>query len=561
MSARDSSAAPARDNRIDWIQLRALLRAYFQMAARGAVLFKARGRPTTLTFVVGLYFFLGLMVGLAGLIHPGVLLYSIILHTLTLFTVGMSAVIESNDVLFDQQEDEILLHRPIPPATLLAAKAGALVGFTSMLAAALNAAPTVTLLMARDAQPWLPLVHLVSTALLVIFACSAVVCSYGLILRFFGREKFESLAVVAQVGMTLVFVASVQIAPQIFERVGPDRLDEIVRYLLFSPPAWFAAIDGIAGGSERGMSTILAAGTGVVATVVVTWIGIGRLSAGYTHLMPGRGDVPSGGGAPKVAETSSPATSSSRSAASEDASAWRWRHPLLARWMRDPIEWSAFRMAIAYIRRDREVKQRVYSSLAMFVVFVVLSLIDTRQKNGQVMPLMMLVMSGTIPLTVMETMRMSNHFVASDIFRAAPLESSGALFHGVRKAVVLLIQLPIAIVALLLVVFVTKPREMGLSLAVPVLVALPTLSLAPGILRSYVPFSIAPRRGRQSSQNVATVLVTMAVAGGLIGVSYVAWQAKLLWILVPLEVVCVVLIHFLLLGAIRHRRLESWAEE
>ena len=554
-----------RESRIDWIQLRALLRAYFQMAARGAVLFKARGKPTTLTFVVGLYFFLGAMIGLAGLMHPGVLLYSIALHTLTLFTVGMSAVIESNDVLFDQQEDEILMHRPIPPATLLAAKAGALVGFTSLLAGALNAVPTFTLLLARDARPWIPLVHVVSTALLVIFACAAVVCSYGLILRFFGREKFESLAVVAQVGMTLLFVASAQVVPQILERIGPERLDEIAHYLLFSPPAWFSAIDASLAGGEQGIATLLAAGVAVVVTIVVTWFGIGRLSAGYGHLIPVRGDVASGGGA-SAAPARAPIEASGKvsipgNVPPEDVSAWRWRHPLLSRWMRDPIEWSAFRMAIAYIRRDREVKQRVYSSLAMFVVFVVLSLIDTKRHNGQFMPLMMLVMSGTIPLTVMETMRMSNHFVASEIFQAAPLETSSALFHGVRKAVIVWIQLPIAAVAMLLIVFVTKPLDMGLSLAVPVLVALPTLSLAPGIIRSYVPFSIAPRRGRQSSQNVATVLVTMAVAGGLIGVSYLAWKAGFLWILVPIEVVAVIGMHVLLLGAIRHRRLESWAEE
>lgn len=309
------------------------------------------------------------------------------------------------------------------------------------------------------------------------------------------------------------------------------------------------------------MTTFLAASAAVVTTVVVTWFGIGRLSSGYGHLIPVRGDVPSGGEASSAAVRAPDEDSSAKRSASEDASAWRWRHPLLSRWMRDPIEWSAFRMAVAYIRRDREVKQRVYSSLAMFVVFVVLSLIDTRRHNGQFMPLMMLVMSGTVPLTVMETMRMSNHFVASEIFQAAPLETSSALFHGVRKAVIVLVQLPIAVVAMLLVVFVTKPRDMGLSLAVPVLVALPTLSLAPGILRSYVPLSIAPRRGRQSSQNVATVLVTMAVAGGLIGVSYLAWKAGFLWILVPIEVVAVIGIHVLLLGAIRHRRLESWAEE
>lgn len=560
MNEHASDVARISPDRIDWIQFRALIRAYLQMAGRGATLLRHHGKPTTLTVVLVFYAFMGALIGLAGLAHPNVLLYSIGLQTLTLFTVGMSAVIESNDVLFDAQEDEILMHRPISPPTLLAAKACALVGFTSMLAGALNLVPTFTLLMARDSRPWLPLVHILSIALLVIFACSAVVCSYGLILRFFGREKFESLAVVAQVGMTLIFVASVQVIPQILERVGPERLDEIAHYILFSPPAWFAAIDASLGGGERGTTALLAGATGIVATVVVAWIGIGKLSAGYAHLIPVSGDVPSGGDASAASAGAPVAGASPRNAASEDTSVRRWSHPLLSRWMRDPIEWSAFRLGVAYIRRDREVKLRVYSSLSMFVVFVVLSLIDTRRHNGQFMPLMMLVMSGTVPLTVMETMRMSSHFAAAEIFQAAPLESSSALFHGVRKAVVVLVQLPIAVAAMLLVVFVTKPREMGLSLAVPVLIALPTLSLAPGLLGSYVPFSMAPRRGRQSSQNIATVLVTMGLAGALIGLSYLAWKAGFLWILVPIEVVGMILMHVLLLGVIKHRPLRSWAE-
>src|SRR6185295_12028658 len=119
-------------------------------------LVRARGRPTPLAFVLALYTFLGLMIGFGALIHPGVLLYSIALHSLTLFIVGMSAVIESNDVLFDPKEDEILMHRPISPATLLAAKGLALVGFTSMLAAAVNLFPTFFLLAAKGARPWTP---------------------------------------------------------------------------------------------------------------------------------------------------------------------------------------------------------------------------------------------------------------------------------------------------------------------------------------------------------------------------------------------------------------------
>jgi hypothetical protein len=217
-------------------------------------------------------------------------------------------------------------------------------------------------------------------------------------------------------------------------------------------------------------------------------------------------------------------------------------------------------MAIAYIRRDREVKLRVYSSLSSFLVFVALSLFGGERRPTQFLPLMMLAMAGTVPLTVMESMRMSNQFAAAELFHAAPLASASSLFHGVRKAVVACIQLPIVIAALLLIGFRSQTPAMSVSLAIPTLLALPTLSLAPGIFSSYVPLSMEPRRGRQSAQNVAAVLMTMLVAGALMGVSYLAWSQGLLWILVAVEVAALAVAHGFLLGVIRRRPMRSWAE-
>ena len=537
---------------IDRVQLRALLRAYLRMSANGASLLRARGRPTTLVFVLVMYAFLGLVIGLGALARPGVLVYSLALHCLTFFTVGMAAIIESNDVLFDPNEEEILLHRPIPPGTLLAAKGLALVGFTLMLAGSLNFFPTFALLLARSAQPWIPLVHVLSTALLVVFVCAAVVCSYGLILKLFGRERFESLAVIAQVGMTLIFVGGFQILPRMIDRVGPERFDDIARILLPAPPAWFAAIDAALGAGAPDRPLLLAAGAGLLATIVLCWFAVGKLAEGYGSALPKHGTVP-GGAEKEGASDDSPASVRKRSVA--------WGRPaLLRRWMSDPIEWSAFRTAIAYIRRDREVKLRVYSSMSMFAVFVALSLIDRRRGRGEFLPQMMLAMVGTIPLTILESLRMSSHFAAAEIFYAAPLASSSSLFHGVRKATMLLVQLPIACAAIALIGVCSESYLDGIELALPILIALPTLSLAPGLFGSYVPLSMAPRRGRQTSQNIGAVFATMLVGGVLLGLAYAAKSLGALWILVAVELAVLIAAHRALLRVIVRKRMMPWSE-
>jgi len=534
---------------VDRVQLRALLRAYLQMSSRGASLLRSRsGKPTTLVFVLGMYAFLGLAIGLGALTHPDVLLYSLALHCVTFFTVGMAAVIESNDVLFDPKEDELLLHRPIGASTLLAAKAIALVGFTSMLAGALNLFPTFFLLAAKDAQPWIPLVHLASTLLLVVFVCAAVVCSYGLIIRLFGRERFESLAVYAQVGMTFLFVGGFQVLPRLIANIGPERLGAIARILLPAPPAWFAAIDTTLGTGAHDTALLVAACAAVLATVLLAWIGVGKLAGGYGELESVRGAV-----VPK------------ESKAREDrriisTTRWRSRNPLLRLWLKDPIEWSAFRLSSAYMRRDREVKLRVYSSMSMFLVFLVLSVVDRKRDSAEFLPLMMLAMSGTVPVTLMESMRMSSHYAAAELFRAAPLTSAAPLFHGVRKAAILYVQLPIACVAL-----ATLARSESfydaLMMMLPIALVLPTISLVPGLYSDYVPLSMAPRRGRQSSQNVGIMVGTMVFASAMLGLSVIAKKFGFQLIVVAVEAVVMFLVHRSLSARIRNRPMRRMTEE
>ena len=347
--------------------------------------------------------------------------------------------------------------------------------------------------------------------------------------------------------MTLLFVGSMQVIPRLVERIGPERLDEIARYLLFSPPAWFAAIDAALGGPERGAPELLAASAGVGATALLAWVGIGKLSAGYGALIPSRGTI---------------AVSEPRAGDADERNVRPWRSPnlFLRPWLRDPIEWSAFRLALAYLRRDREVKLRVYSSLSSFVVFFAMSFLGGG-RGAEGLMLMMIAMAGTVPLTVLESMRMSNQFAAADLFHAAPLPSASPLFHGARKAVIAWIQLPMVVVAMLLIWLRSSTPQMTLSLAIPILLALPTLSLVPGLFGSYLPLSMEPRRGRQSAQNVGVILMTMFVAFALVGISYLAWSLGVFWVLVGIEVAAIAVAHGQLLGVIRRRPMRSWAED
>jgi len=271
-----------------------------------------------------------------------------------------------------------------------------------------------------------------------------------------------------------------------------------------------------------------------------------RLSAGYSEPTP---------------RSAPPRASEERAAKDGTAvrskpAAWRSRNPLLRRWVSDPIEWAAFRLAIAYIRRDREVKLRVYTSVSMFVLLVVLALVDGRSQRASFLPLVMLALASTTALTALEGLESSSQFAAAEIFASTPIESAAPLFHGVRKACILFLQLPLVALSLVMLFLLRSSGRHDLLPVAPVIaVWIPTLTLIPGALATYVPLSKPPKRGQQSSRRVLLMMGTMFGMMALAGLGIGAQKLGLLWPLVGVEIAVAATIHVSLLRKIRTRPL------
>ena len=194
------------------------------------------------------------------------------------------------------------------------------------------------------------------------------------------------------------------------------------------------------------------------------------------------------------------------------------RNPILRWWLRDPIERWAFRLAAVYMRRDRDIKLRLYPSLSIFLVFPLISLLDrNRGVFSAFMPLMTIWMLGSIPISALETLRMSPHYAAADIFAVAPLSSAAPVFHGVRKAIIFYLLVPSICLAGILFAYLAPGGRESLLLAVPGLIAIPTLSLLPGLVEEYLPLSRPAARGEQSARNMGLVFLTMLAMLGVVG--------------------------------------------
>jgi ABC-2 type transport system permease protein len=529
---------------IDPQQLKALLTCYFRLSTRGRMTqsMSRGGKPRSLYFVLGMYVFMGLMNGVMLLtIQLDVFTYTVILHSMTFFIVGMALTSESGDVLFNVNESDVLVHRPIHPRTLLLAKSLNLIAFALILALALNLFPMFFGLAASGAQLWFPFVHLISVILVCVFCAALVVCTYGLVIKFLDREKFDNFAAWSQVGMSIVFIGGYQIVPRLLQRFEGLTFRPYARYLLAFPPAWFAGIDSLAAGDLPLGEGLPFALFGLAATAALGYLAISRLAPSY------------GEGLTRLSESKTRAPKKARAR----KRATSIRNPILRWWLRDPIERWAFRLAAVYMRRDRDIKLRLYPSLSFFLVFPLIGLLD-RNRSGfsALVPLITVWMLGTMPMSALETLRMSSHYMAADIFAIAPLASAAPVFHGVRKATIYYLLVPALCIGGILIAYLATGGRDSLILALPGLIAIPTISLLPGLVDEYLPLSRPAARGEQSSRNMGLMFLTMVVMLFVVVVAYVAWAAGFIWILVTVELVVMSLAHWFFRRVISNRKLE-----
>ncbi len=537
MSAR---RAPASG--LDLAQARALVATTLRMRVRvgGGVRLGRSGKPRGLILLSALYALMGVFTGMLAFIHVDVFTYAILLFGLSFFLGGTMVVSESSQVLFDAREADVLGHRPIHPRTLLFAKSLSLFLLSALLTLALNLA---ALWMGTKIAPhpmWFPFVHLGVTLLTALFAAASVVFVYALLTRLVGRERFDVFASWAQVAATVVMLLGYQVVPRLIDRVHGFRFDHELPWLPLLPPAWFAALETLALGEPATPRLAIMAALAILLTVGLAWGAVARLSGSYARTLSALGETPG---------------VESRPAARVDTRAPRKMNGLLKAWLRDPVERGVYQLARAYMTRDRDVRMRLYPSLATIVVFAVLPLID-RSMASRSGPVLVLTFIGMLTNTAMSTLKMSPQYAAADVFRYAPLTGTAPLFHGVRKAVIVGFVLPAFALVCPILWFTIRRHELLLAI-LPVLVAMPTLSLINGLVGEYLPLSMPTTAGRQAFNNIGYMLLGSIGAASLSGVALAGIAKGWFWWFFGIELVALAILHAVLLQGIRVRRFEA----
>jgi ABC-2 type transport system permease protein len=442
-------------------------------------------------------------VGLAAVAFWGksILALSVFLHATTFVFLGLFVAASCGEMLFNDLEADILLHRPISARALLRAKVRVLVEVSLWLSVALNLASFVVGATMPGGSWLFPVAHALSMTLEALFCTGCVVVVYQLCLRWFGRERLDGLMTTAQVIVAICTILAGQLVPQLL-RLFAGRLDLALDtwWLALLPPLWFAAFDDALAGAN-GASSWALAGIGLVATAGVLAAAFGKLSSDYQR------------GLQSLNET--------RTLSRQAQPARRWLDhlaalPPLSWWLRDSVSRASFLLTAAYLIRDRDVKLRVYPSLAPMLVMPIVFLLRPGDGIGGGFGMAFAgCFFGLTPMLALSVMRYSQQWQASDIFRVAPIAGPAQLCHGARRAVLLLLGLPLlALFGVLALATSDRPSE--LLLAVPGVLALPVYVLVPCIGGSAVPLSLPSEEAKAAGRGMlllGAMLLSMIVSG------------------------------------------------
>jgi len=127
----------------------------------------------------------------------------------------------------------------------------------------------------------------------------------------------------------------------------------------------------------------------------------------------------------------------------------------------------------------------------------------------------------------------------------------------VRKASIVFVQAPLVALSLVVLVVAARGDRHAFELAIPILLAMPTVSLLPGAFGAFLPLSQPPRRGQQSSRNVGVSFAMMLFVFAPLGLAYLARELGLWWVMIGVEVVAVVIAHRWLIRLIANRPLRG----
>jgi len=424
---------------VDAVQYHWLLQASLRMDFRGTNALAAvrESNPTKSALLVNgaLNALFSLIISLS-LIAGGVsaFFFSVVALGYAMVILAMSILIEFGLVVISPDDFLILAHRPVSSRTFFAVKFSNLCFYILIQGAFLNVIPALLGIGAQGSRWYFPLVYLAVSTVSSLFVAGFIVALYGLALRRVNYEKFKDLMVYLQIAFSFLLFFGYQIAPRVAGSVKGVGITALAHsWAVLFPSVWFAGVIELALPPttwEAFGLTLLA----LLMMAVVLPVLFRSVSLDYSE---------------QIARMMA-ATTRKVDTATVRRSTGLPRRLFNGLLLSNVEERGFFYFILTMFRRNRQLKLQVYPNFGIVIAMIGVAFLSqgeladpfTGRTSGfaTMFPIMSFFLAGTTMATLLP---FSDEYQGGWIFHVAPVARRGRILKAVKKAVVLVLFVPL----------------------------------------------------------------------------------------------------------------------
>lgn len=449
-----------------------------------------------------MYALFSIMPGMMAFIPIPIFSKITIIMGISMFLITTTMISDFSSVLLDIRDKNILLAYPVNPKTLAAAKAVHISIYLSLITFSLNLLPLIGIGYTEGVGYALLLVcMLVFMVMLVMFFTSLM---YVVVLKQFDGEKLKDLISSIQIMLTIVMTLGYQVVARMFEFSQVDMTFTPQWWTILLPPTWFGAPFALLSGETNILYFALSI-LGVIMPVVC-------INLHFKVITP-------------MFEENLNKLNTSDKVATKSYFNRHTRAKMLSKlFCRSEEEQAAFYFGHNMLSTERELKQKIYPSIAMSIVFPFILGVTLVRENGSILDaleafknsnqFLWIYFSVMILPSVFLFVGRSKYYKGGWIYRSLPVKDPYILLSGTFKSAILKFGLPPFVITAILMIALAGPRvvpHMGIAFLNTVFMVLFITKLN-GVS---LPFS----RSFQVTQDghMKGSLLSMAVTGGLGG--------------------------------------------
>lgn len=441
--------------------------------------------------------FMSIFTGLIIMYNVPSMVAANIIIGISLFMMVSIMISDFSSVLLDVREKNILLPKPIDNKTFNAAKTTHILIYLMGLSLSLTLIPLIMGTVKYGVLFFV--IFLVENILSVLIVISLTSLIYTLVLRLFDGEKLKDIINYFQIILVFVLIFGYQLAGRVFSGVNMKGQYVPKFWHALLPSMWFASTFGILIDGNKETFLILLSTLAIIVPVALMVLYIKKLVPYFEKNLQKLND--NGGAIGKGSEK---------------------RKDLIASLVcNDNIEKSMFKFTQNMISTERDLKLKIYPSLATALFIPILFMFIDRNGGNSFMDNIQTSYGGKVHLLMYISIILlcfctayinnSDSYKGAFIYKVLPIENPGIILKGAIKGALFKLVIPLYILESVLFLILKGPSII-LDLIVMFLVLLIIALICFKISNDRMPFSVKFTTTDSSKLLVPTIICILVLA-------------------------------------------------